>query len=347
MRSYDDDALPLQPPIRLPDAATLASAVRAAPLAGELGALLDPPDAPQAALPDTPQAALPDAPQAEQGDEQGDERERAGDARVLEAWARVCRARLAADERLLLELIRMFLSREPVAGRVPQALTDLGLVRQAEPYTLSWLGLWVARLIIAETAGQEIPVMGTLAGADAATLLHGLRSYPEAERSEELAGWLAGRDREHAAAEIAGALAGVSPLSRAVGVELLESSLGEEGRRALRGLLTEPRLGAVVAARTGHEERRPTPDEIAWVLVDMAAALLEFGGGEAGEVIDSIAMGMDAEEQAGTIAILAFGDHPWTGRVLRVVIDHHPDERVTAAARKALRRLRGLADIRT
>ncbi|MFI7106444.1 hypothetical protein ACIBK9_09070 [Nonomuraea sp. NPDC050227] len=345
MRSYDDDTLPLQPPIRLPDAATLASAVRAAPLAGELKALLDQPDAPQTALPDASQTALPDASQAEQGVEQGDER--AADARVLEAWARVCRARLAADERLLLELIRMFLSREPVAGRVPQALTDLGLVRQAEPYTLSWLGLWVARLIIAETAGQEIPVMGTLAGADAATLLHGLRSYPEAERSEELAGWLAGRDREPAAAEIAGALAGVSPLSRAVGVELLESGLGEEGRRALRGLLEEPRLGAVVAARTGREERRPTPDEIAWVLVDMAAALLEFGGGEAGEVIDSIAMGMDAEEQAGTIAILAFSDHPWTGRVLRVVIDHHPDERVTAAARKALRRLRGLADIRT
>ncbi|MGW0809714.1 hypothetical protein [Nonomuraea sp. NPDC002799] len=306
MRSYEDDTLPLQPPIRLPGEATLAAAVHAAPLAGEL----------------TPEGS---------------------DAEVLTVWADHCRERLAADEGLLLELIRMFLSREPLVGDVPETLTGLGLVRQAEPYTLSWLGLWAARRIIADTTGQEIPVMGSLADADAAALLHGLRSYPEAERGEELAGWL--KERDGAAAQIASVLGTVSPLSRAVGVELLSSDLGDEGRLALAGLLEEPRLGAVIAARTGREDRQPAPEEIAWVLVDMAAALLEFGG-ETGEVIESIAMGMAAEEQAGTIAILAFGDHPWTGRVLRVFIDHHPDERVAASARKALRRLHGLADAR-
>lgn len=307
--SYNDDTLPLQPPIRLPGEATLAAAVRAAPLAEELKPAGD-------------------------------------DAEVLAAWADHCRRRLAEDEELLLELIRMFLSREPLVGDVPETLTGLGLVRQAEPYTLSWLGLWAARQIIAETTGQDIPVMGSLAGADAAALLHGLRSYPEPERGEELTGWLKGRDDEATAvAEIAAALGTVSPLSRAVGVELLSSAFGEEGRLALTRLLEEPKLGAVVAARTGREDRQPAPEEIAWVLVDMAAALLEFGG-EAGEVVESIAMGMDAEEQAGTIAILAFGDHPWTGQVLRVIIEHHPDERVSATARKALRRLHGLTDLR-
>ncbi|WP_043617130.1 hypothetical protein [Nonomuraea candida] len=309
MTSFDDDdTLPLQPPVRLPGEATLAAAVRAAPLAEEL---------------------------KPEGD----------DAEVLAVWAEHCRERLAGDEGLLLELIRLFLSREPLQGEASGTLTGLGLVRQAEPYTLSWLGLWVARRIIAETTGQDIPVMGSLAEADAAALLHGLRSYPEAERAEELAGWLAHRDERTAAAEIASVLASVSPLSRAVGVELLTSALGDEGRAALSRLLEEPKLGAVIAARTGREERQPAPDEIAWVLVDMAAALLEFGG-ETGEVIESIAMGMGSEEQAGTIAILAFGDHPWTGRVLRVFIDHHPDDRVAAAARKALRRLHGLADLR-
>jgi hypothetical protein len=305
--SYDD-TLPLQPPIRLPGKATLAAAVRAAPLAEEL---------------------------KPEGD----------DAEVLALWAEHCRQRLAEDEGLLLELVRLFLSREPLRGETSGTLTGLGLVRQAEPYTLSWLGLWVARQIIAETTGQDIPVMGSLADADAATLLHGLRSYPESERGEELAGWLKGRDEQAAVDEIASVLAGVSPLSRAVGVELLSTAFGEEGRQALARLLEEPKLGAVIAARLGREERQPSPEEIAWVLVDMAAALLEFGG-ETGEVIESIAMGMKAEEQAGTIAILAFGDHPWTGQVLRVFIEHHPDERVVAAARKALRRLRGLADLR-
>ncbi|MFC5829919.1 hypothetical protein [Nonomuraea insulae] len=309
MSSYDDDTLPLQPPIRLPGEATLAAAVRAAPLAGELK------------------------------NPEGD------DAEVLAAWAELCRARLAEDEGLLLELIRMFLSREPLTGESPETLTGLGLVRQAEPYTLSWLGLWAARQIIAETTGQDIPVMGSLADADAAALLHGLRAYPETERGEELAGWLKDRDGSGAVADLASVLGAVSPLGRAVGVELLSTSFGDEGRLALTRLLEEPKLGAVIAARTGRDERQPAPEEIAWVLVDMAAALLEFGG-ETGEVIESIAMGMDAEEQAGTIAILAFGDHPWTGQVLRVFIEHHPDERVAAAARKALRRLRGLADVR-
>ncbi|AQZ64167.1 unnamed protein product [[Actinomadura] parvosata subsp. kistnae] len=309
MSSYhDDDTLPLQPPIRLPAKATLAAAVRAAPLAEEL---------------------------KPEGD----------DTEVLAFWAARCRERLAEDEGLLLELVRLFLSREPLRGEASETLTGLGLVRQAEPYTLSWLGLWVARQIIAETTGQDIPVMGTLADADAATLLHGLRSYPESERGEELAGWLKGRDERQAVDEIASVLGTVSPLSRAVGVELLWTAFGEDGRQALTRLLEEPKLGAVIAARIGKEERQPSPEEIAWVLVDMAAALLEFGG-ETGEVIESIAMGMQAEEQAGTIAILAFGDHPWTGQVLRVLIEHHPDERVAAAARKALRRLRGLADLR-
>ncbi|MGI5291224.1 hypothetical protein ACQEVF_49055 [Nonomuraea polychroma] len=308
MRSYDDDALPLQPPIRLPDEATLAAAVRGAPLAEEL---------------------------KPEGD----------DAEVLAAWADRCRERLAAEEGLLLELIRMFLSREPAKGDIPETLSGLGLVRQAEPYTLSWLGLWAARLIIADTTGQEIPIMGSLADGDASALLHGLRSYPEAERGEELAGWLKNRDTD-AAAQIAAVLGTVSPLSRAVGVELLWSDLGEDGRLALSRLLEEPKLGAVIAARSGREDRQPVPEEIAWVLVDMAAALLEFGD-EPGEVINSIAMGMNSEEQTNTIAMLAFGDHPWTGRVLQVFIDHHPDERVAAAARKALRRLRGLGDLRT
>ncbi|TDC06223.1 hypothetical protein E1267_16960 [Nonomuraea longispora] len=308
MSSHHDDTLPLQPPIRLPGDATLAAAVRAAPLAEELKA-------------------------------EGD------DSEVLAAWAGHCRDLLAADGTLLLELVRMFLTREPHQGVVPETLTGLGLVRQEEPYTLSWLGLWVARLIVAATTGQEIPVMGSLADADAGTLLHGLRSYPEAERDEELAGWLKGRDNGDAVAEIAAALATVSPLSRAIGIELLATQFGDEGRLALSRQLEKRKLGAVIAARTGRTDRQPAPDEIAWVLVDMAAALLEFGD-QPGQVIESIALGMDADEQAGTIPILAFGDHPWTGQVLRLFIDHHPDERVAAAARKALRRLRGLADVR-
>ncbi|MER6945078.1 hypothetical protein ABT294_13730 [Nonomuraea sp. NPDC000554] len=309
MGSYDDDTLPLQPPVRLPSEAELAAAVRTAPLAAE--------------------------PLGDGGEIPAD------GADVLEAWFK----RLGDEEGLLLEVVRRFLSPEPPEGDVPELLTGLGLVREAKPHALTPLGLWAGRRIIAETTGQHIPITGSLADADAATLLHGLRSYPEPERAEELAGWLSGRDPDEAAAAIAAVLPEVSPLSRAVGVELLASDLGEAGRRSLDALIGEPRVGAVVAARLGRDDRLPSADEIAWVLVDMASTLLEFGG-ETDEVIESVAKGMEPEDQASTIAILAFGDHPWTERVLRVFIDHHPDERVSAAARKALRRLHGLADVR-
>ncbi|MBN6055704.1 hypothetical protein JYK22_27480 [Nonomuraea sp. RK-328] len=296
---------------------------------------------------------------------------REGDSRrLLQMWTEVCRDVVLRDEQVFLRLVRLFMRRERLSGP-PGVLGTLGLVRRvaqdpppaaprgrgrkarsgpaaaetAELYALTPLGSWAARGLISEASGQDIPVMGSFAAQDAAALLHGLRSYPEPERLEELTGWLAGKDRAKAAEEVGAALAAASPLGRAVGVELLATDFGDEGRLVLDRLIDTPRLGAVIAARLGRDERPSTPEEIAWALVDMAATLLEFGG-ETDEVIASIAMGMDAEEQAGTLTLFALGDHPWTAQVLRVFIDHHPDERVAAAARKALRRLHGLASIR-
>ncbi|MEV0201139.1 hypothetical protein [Nonomuraea sp. NPDC050691] len=291
------------------------------------------------------------------------------DGQLLRTWTEVCRDVILRDERVFLCLVRLFMRRERLAGP-PGVLGTLGLVRRVaqdpppaatrgrsrkarseqaeaeaeEIYALSPLGSWAARGLISEASGQDIPVMGSFASRDAAGLLQGLRSYPEPERLEELTGWLAGKDRREAAEEVGAALATASPLGRAVGVELLATDFGDEGRRVLDRLIGTPRIGAVIAARLGRDERPSTPEEIAWALVDMAATLLEFGG-ETDEVIASIAMGMDAEEQAGTLTLFALGDHPWTAQVLRVFIDHHPDERVAAAARKALRRLHGLASI--
>ncbi|MEV4100988.1 hypothetical protein AB0J42_12040 [Nonomuraea sp. NPDC049649] len=266
-----------------------------------------------------------------------------GQEDVLESWGEVCRDRLG--EGLLLEVVRLFVAREPAAGDPPAELVAFGLVRGSDPYEATPVGLWMGRRLIGELTGQEVPVLGSLAERDAAGLLLGLRSYPEAERAEELAGWLARRDRAGAAREIAGALPEVSPLSRAIGIELLGFELGDEGRAELDELVIQPKLGAVIAARLSRDDRQPATEEIGWVLVDMAAALLEFGG-EPSEVVESVAAGMGADEQASTIALLALCDHPATEPVLRVFIDHHPDVAVASAARKALRRLHGLAAVR-
>ncbi|WP_214316649.1 hypothetical protein [Nonomuraea sediminis] len=256
----------------------------------------------------------------------------------LDAWAEESRRLLDPDGPAFMGLVRLFLAREPLVLDDADLLEELGLaVRLGRPYELTPLGLWTARLLISELSGQDIPVLGTLAKVDAAGLLRGLRSYPERERDEELAGWLAGRDEQAAAAELARVIPEASPLSRAVGVELLSASFGEYGEQELAELIYEPRVGAVVAARLGREDRRPAPEEIAWVLVDMAAALLEFGG-EISQVTESV-----TGDQSGTISLLALCDHPNTAAVLRVFIEHHPDPGVAAAARKALRRLHGLS----
>lgn len=381
MATYDDDRLPLQPPIRLPAEADLAAAVRAAPLARLLPSppggqdssggqgtpdargTSDEPGTPDAlgavALPGVTAEVVEGLRSGPAGPEAVEVLRTGPAVEVLRVWQEVCRHLFAADQPLFLQLVRLFLGRDPI-GEPPGVLFALGLAdrlpspedgdeadpeRSARRYALTPLGLWAARQMIAEVTGQDIPVMGSFAAQDAVTLLHGLRSYPEAARIEELTGWLAGRDRAKAAEEIGAALAEAGPLGRAIGVELLALDLGDDGRRVLDRLLGVRKLGAVIAARMGRDEHRSSPEEIAWVFVDMAAALLEFGG-ETDEVIESMTKGMDPDQQASTIALLALGDHPWTERVLSVIIDRHPDERVRAAARKALRRLHSLAPLR-
>lgn len=361
----DFSEVPLLPPVRLAAEAELASAVRATPLAAELLSLdgletpvtadrltewmwrlatdtafleLEDEDATDA-TPGPALTALLDGPAED----------------VVDAWADVCYTLLHPDEMgeepVTLSLVQLFVAREPIEAQQlesdsPELLVRLGLVLATEDsYELTPLGLWAGRELAMDLFGQVVPIVGETAGQDAATLLHVLRSHPEQERAEELAIWLADKDQAKGAAEIAASLGAVSPLARAVGLDVLASDLGEDGTAAIEGLVAEPRLGALIAARLGRGDREPGPEEIAWVLTDMAASLLEYGG-DAAELIESVSMGMEPEELASTIAILAFSDHEDTEAVLQVFVEHHPDGTVTSSARKALRRFRGLADER-
>ncbi|NUR87556.1 MAG: hypothetical protein HOY71_26035 [Nonomuraea sp.] len=249
---------------------------------------------------------------------------------VLESWAALARERLEPGGPAFLTLARLFLAREPLTVAEPEPLAELGLLAGGGPYELTGLGLWTARLLVSDASGQDIPVYGALAGADAAALLHGLRGYHADEREQELAGWL----ETHEPAEIAAVLTEVSPLSRAVGIDVL----AEIAKDQLDELVHEPRLGAVIAARLGRDDRQPAPEEFAWVLVDMAAAMLEFGGG-----VEDVLRSLDTGELAGTLTMLTLCEHPWTATVLGVFATHHSDPQVSATARKALRRLHRLA----
>ncbi|WP_084963522.1 hypothetical protein [Thermoactinospora rubra] len=337
MHTFDDIVLPLLPPIHLPPDSRLAAAVRATPLAADFLNLRGPRElAAQAGLAAADGGAGPELEVLRSG----------SDEEVLRLWSEVCFLAVHPDELgsrdSAVWLVELFLAGEPLRGRA-ETLEPLGLVEQrGERVTLTPLGRWAARHLIAGLFGQDVPVFGSLAGRDAAALLHALRSYPEDERRQELAGWLEGRDPAKAAQEIAGALAEATPLARTVGIQLLHSELGPEGRGALRGLLSAPRIGALVAARLG-EDRGSSAEEIAWVLVDMAASILEYGG-DSEQVAEAMSLGMDPGELAETIPIVAFGGHPETERVLLALLDRHTDPRILSAARKALRRFRGLSE---
>ncbi|MFI6317942.1 hypothetical protein ACIBG8_10515 [Nonomuraea sp. NPDC050556] len=340
----DASEVPLLPPVRLPSRAALAAAVRSSPLGSSLSGSASSDEVVEVVRRLAEAAVLED------------------DEEVLALWGAVCRVLLLPQElgeqAVTLTLLRLFFAREPLDGSSPSLLVRLGLVERVDgSYGLTGLGLWAGRELAKDLLGQDVPILGAFATSGSAApssafgspaadrgagaLLWALRAYPERERDEELAGWLAGRDAGEAAQEIGAALATTSPLGRAVGVELLATRLGSSGARVLEELLETPRVGSLVAARLGRTDREPVPEEVSWVLVDMAAGLLEYGG-EVEQVIESVSMGMDPEELADTIAILAFGDHPATEPVLRMFAEHHDDTRVSAAARKALRRHHGL-----
>ncbi|MFI6817940.1 hypothetical protein ACIBG7_36490 [Nonomuraea sp. NPDC050328] len=328
------DTFRLLAPLHLPPAAELADAVRRTPLARALLELEGPREL----------ALRTGLLEAEGGP--GGELEVLRDGapeEVLRLWSEVSfvavhPAELGTEQDAvtLAELFLLGSSTEPPG----EVLAGLGLV--APGGGLTPLGQWAGRRVFASLTGQTVPVFGSLADRDAPTLLYGLRSYSEDERREEVRGWLEGRDPAKAAQAIATVLADVSPLARTVGLQLLHAELGEEGVEALRSLLPSSKVGALAAARLGVE-RDSAAEEIAWVLVDMAASLLEYGG-DSEQVVAAMAMGMNPGEQVETIAILPFGGHAETERVLLTLVEGHPDPAVVAAARKALRRARGLAE---
>lgn len=321
-------------PLHLPPAADLAAAVRDTPLARDLLALTGPrelalrtgllePDGTAGGELEVLRAGAPDE--------------------LLRLWSEVSFVAVhpaeLGTERDAVTLAELFLT-DSSAEPPGETLVRLGLV--TEDGALTPLGQWAGRRVFAALTGQTVPVFGSLADRDAPTLLYGLRSYAEEERREEVRGWLKGRDPAKAAQAVATVLADVSPLARTVGLQLLHAELGPEGLDALRGLLPSAKVGALAAARLGVE-RESTAEEVAWVLVDMAAALLEYGG-DTEQVVAAMGLGMDPPEQAGTIAILPFGGHAKTEEVLLALAEGHSDATVTAAARKALRRARGLAE---
>ncbi|WP_067487963.1 hypothetical protein [Actinomadura hibisca] len=230
------------------------------------------------------------------------------------------------------------------------ALTNAGLVEHAMfGIGVTPLGRYVCRALLQEASGQTIPVLGSYAGADAATLLRALTAYPVGLIPEEAAGWVAERTVESGIAEIRAALTEVGPTARRAGLDLLAGTFGDTfgpaGRRALAELAADPRLGALVRGVLPEEERERAPgagrDADVWALIDLAVMHFEKEPPSAESLHGLGYVHEDVAKMAKLVALFGDCDHPGGPGVLDAIIAHHPDPPVVAAARAARERLPG------
>ncbi|MFI7109765.1 hypothetical protein ACIBK9_25895 [Nonomuraea sp. NPDC050227] len=364
---HQADLLPLvtlQPPVRLLPADDLAAVVRATPVVHDLLRLASAAGAQGAARPEqgrlwgvAEDSRLIDVRDGTATTGPAVETLTSGPADdVLDTWGDILyslfspEADAAALDAGTSTLLMLLSHRDalPVA-EIPE-LTDeaadelawLRLIRrEGSSVSLTPLGTWSALDLFKTLIGQDIPVHGGTAGADAPTLLRALRTYDDDERAEEVRVWLGGRDPARAAEEIADVLLDVSPLSRAVGLTVLLEDLGRPGQEIAAALREVPRLGALIRAREKEDhDVPPAPVDVAWVYADMTVAAMEIGG--PAESILQLSGNLDVDDVLSMLGMMTCSDHPYTTPMLRFLIEHHPAPRVASAARVALQRWRGV-----
>ncbi|MFC5181146.1 hypothetical protein [Actinomadura harenae] len=234
-------------------------------------------------------------------------------------------------------------------GHHLDALRECGLVEfTAAKVGITPLGRSVTRVLLEDATGIRVPMVGDHADGDAAGLLEALPFYPSFMVDPEVRLWLVhgGRTREDGAAEFAAALREVAPGARRAGLDILTGkygrAFGEAGPRALLDLADDPALAGLVRSRLADGERdalsRPAPaGSDAWALIDMVAEGLESGEHTPHAIITELGYtGWPEDKFAKLLGLFAESDHPWTGRVLTLMAEHHPEPSSAAAARALL-----------
>lgn len=222
--------------------------------------------------------------------------------------------------------------------RLVDTLADVGAVEREGPsMTLTPLGRWAARRLLLDD-GFEAPLVGDLAGSDAAELLSACAGYELEAATAEIDAWLAHRtpvDAVDALAEGARALAG-SPDARPMFFHAL-GRLGPEAADAVRRLQDDRWLRPYATAwlmEQGLEAPTLSTDDVSGMLLDQLAAVLA-GGGPAAAVEVLAGLGPPGEQVAVVEQLWRVAD-PAAADVLDAIARHHPDKAVAKSARKAL-----------
>lgn len=236
-----------------------------------------------------------------------------------------------------------------------ETLADLGVVELGTEdttggltVTLSPLGVWgVHRRLLDQ--GWHVPVLGAADRDGAVGLLTTLASCDAEDGEAKIGEWLVGRSAEQAAVELIAAAADGTPGLRGAAFAVLDR-IGTPAAPEVRAALGEPllRAHAAVWLHEHGEEAELGPADRAWLLVDLGAGLLEEA--DPRDVVAELLPDVAPDAQAEIVAGLWQVKHPAVIDLLTTLSEHHPDEGVARAARKAAFKARsaragnGLAD---
>ncbi|WP_206791050.1 hypothetical protein [Amycolatopsis sp. MtRt-6] len=212
-----------------------------------------------------------------------------------------------------------------IAEAVGRPDPDPALVR------LTPLAFWALNRML-RAKGVDAPVVGELATAPFETLADHLTEASPKIAEAELAAWIARRSPADAAAEAAEFLpAAESPAQRLMALLVLDAT-GDAGVAAARTVREEGGIaGAVTAAWLAERDESVagslTAGEMSLGMTDHLAAMDDHG-----VLFDELdALG----DPLAVVGVIAAADHPDRLRLLDVIAQEHPDNKVAKQARKA------------
>jgi len=236
----------------------------------------------------------------------------------------------------------------PAAGGITAGLDDEpGTTTEAYlsalarlPLRLTPLGTWRANVLL-RALGAVVPVVGELAGEDAAALITGVAGYDERAYRAELRAWCAERG-DAAARELAGYIRAASGFEQRMlafaGLQEAGPAAEAEARAMLPDAALRPHAQLWLVENGFEDERSLDPTSATLLMTETLASILDTDG-PAGLVEHLEQLGPPGE-QAVVLGDLWRAQTPRAFAVLEAVGKAHPSASVAKAARKAAFKLR-------
>jgi hypothetical protein len=227
------------------------------------------------------------------------------------------------------------------AGVLLRRLGELGAVRlddedEGPVARLTPLGSWAVREELI-ASGVDVPLLPPPAEMTAAELAGAAEGTSEEEFAAEAGAWLASREPGAAARELLDFGAAAGPAERMT-VVMVARRLGDAAEPLWRAALDVPalrpyaKMALAETADGSQPELEPQATDIAWLMVDLLAAMPEEL--EPGELAAELAETLPGGTEEAMFDAMSRLPHPDAAAVLTLIGEQHPDKKVAKAARR-------------